>query len=84
MSHRQYEIHADDISNEVESWPEWYSMTPLERWNQSLVLWQFFLRVGGSLDPEPDSQSPFDPYLERGQVPADGGAGLRVLRRGRI
>ena len=30
-----------------------------ERWRETQKLWQFYLSVGGSLDPEPDSQSPF-------------------------
>ena len=46
--------------HESDSWKEWYRLTPLERWRESMKLWEFYLRVGGSLDPEPDSQSPFD------------------------
>ena len=65
-------------------WQEWYLMEPLERWYASMKLWQFFLRVGGSLDPEPDCQSPFDADCAQGSVPADGRSGLRVLRRGRV
>ena len=67
-----------------ESWPEWYLLTPQERWEESKKLWQFYLRIGGSLDPEPDSQSPFDAFLPPGSAPAYGGTGLRVLRRGRV
>lgn len=37
----------------------WYSLTPMERWRESAKLWQEFLSMGGSLDPEPDTQSPF-------------------------
>jgi len=41
-------------------WLDWYRLTPLERWRISQeVLWPTFLALGGSLDPEPDSQSPF-------------------------
>lgn len=69
---------------EEEFWREWYRLTPLERWRESLKLWDFYLQVGGSLDPEPDSQSPFDTFMPRGPVPADGGTGLRVLRRGGV
>ena len=39
---------------------EWYLMSPAERWVESQRLWATFLLLGGSLDPEPDSQSPFD------------------------
>ncbi len=38
---------------------EWYSLTPLERWRESARLWEVYLSLGGSLDPEPDTQSPF-------------------------
>jgi hypothetical protein len=70
-----------DTQDDADSWPEWYAMTPLERWRESAVLWQFYLEVGGSLDPEPDSQSPFDAVMPRGKAPAYGRPGLRVLRR---
>lgn len=73
-----------DPENSSDSWQEWYRMTPLQRWNESQKLWQFYLQVGGSLDPEPDYQSPFDPFLPRGSAPAYGRSGLRVLRRGRV
>jgi hypothetical protein len=53
-----------------EPWEEWYRMTPLEGWKESQKLWAFYLSMGGSLDPEPDSQSPFDPYVPRGSAPA--------------
>lgn len=65
-------------------WIEWYRLTPQQRWNESTKSWQFYLQVGGALDPEPDSQSPFDAVMPRGQAPAYGRAGVRVLRRGRV
>jgi hypothetical protein len=40
-------------------WAEWYRLTPVQRWRESEKLWQTYLALGGSLDPEPDSQSPF-------------------------
>jgi len=67
-----------------EEWTEWYRLTPLERWQESQELWEFYLAVGGSLDPEPDSQSPFDVEPEPRPLPVDGGTGLRVLRRGGV
>lgn len=70
-----------EARDDTESWPEWYSMSPLERWNESAKLWQFYLEAGGSLDPEPDSQSPFDAVMPHGTAPAYGRPGLRVLRR---
>src|SRR5438876_8018183 len=38
---------------------EWYRLTPVQRWLESEKLWQTCLALGGSLDPEPDTQSPF-------------------------
>jgi hypothetical protein len=44
----------------VESeWAEWYRLTPAQRWLESEKLWQTYLALGGSLDPKPDTQSPF-------------------------
>jgi len=42
-----------------EEWMEWYRLTPAERWRESAQLWEAYLAMGGSLDPEPDTQSPF-------------------------
>ena len=71
----------EEARDEAETWPEWYCMSPLERWHESAKLWQFYLEAGGSLDPEPDSQSPFDSVMPRSTPPAYGRPGLRVLRR---
>lgn len=38
---------------------DWYRLTPAQRFEQSQALWPTFLDMGGTLDPEPDSQSPF-------------------------
>jgi len=38
---------------------EWLDMSPEERFVASMALWRQFLLLGGSLDPEPDCQSPF-------------------------
>jgi hypothetical protein len=40
-------------------WLDWYQLTPLERWHESLKLRARYLAMGGSLDPEPDTESPF-------------------------
>ena len=74
----------EQARNEADSWKEWYRLTPLERMQESTKLWQFYLQAGGSLDPEPDSQSPFDSVMPRGTPPAYGRAGLRVIRRGGV
>ena len=70
-----------EARDDAESWPEWYSMSPLERWTESAKLWQFYLEAGGSLDPETDSQSPFDAVMPHGTAPAYGRPGMRILRR---
>jgi hypothetical protein len=62
-------------------WAEWYFMTPQERWRESEKLWQNYLALGGSLDPEPDSQSPFFDAEEWRALVADGRTSMRVLRR---
>ena len=61
-------------------WAEWYALTPQERWEASMKLWAHYLAIGGSLDPEPDSQSPFFDEDEWRASLADGRPGLRVLR----
>jgi hypothetical protein len=63
---------------------EWENMTTVERYIESSKLWKIYLSFGGSLDPEPDSQSPFDfPEMQRA-VPVDGRSGVYIIRRGGI
>lgn len=64
-----------------EEWAEWYRLTPVQRWLESERLWQSYLALGGSLDPEPDSQSPFFDERAPRSRPADGRTGVRILRR---
>jgi hypothetical protein len=63
---------------------EWWSLTPAQRFVESQKLWSSFLALGGSLDPEPDSQSPF--YFEEapGSRAPHGRSGLHRVRRGRV
>lgn len=84
MSPEQRLARLNEAHDHEDSWIEWYRLTPLERWEESMKIWQFYLRVGGSLDPEPDPQSPFDAVLPRGSAPAYGRSSVRVLRRGRV
>ena len=65
-------------------WVEWYRLTPIQRWLESEKLWQTYLGFGGSLEAEPDTQSPF--FDARASRPGltHGRTGVRVLRRGRI
>ena len=64
-----------------DEWLEWYRLTPQERWRESAKLWDRFLTLGGSLDPEPDHQSPFYSPDARGAGAPHGRAGVRVVRR---
>jgi hypothetical protein len=40
-------------------WLDWYRLSPQERLRESGKMWAAYLALGGSLDPEPDTQSPF-------------------------
>jgi hypothetical protein len=62
-------------------WADWYRLTPQQRWAQSDALWDLYLRLGGTLDPEPDTQSPFHDPTASGSPLAHGRPGLRVVRR---
>ena len=74
-----------DIRSRVgDEWAEWYAMTPAQRFEESSKLWQTYLELGGSLDPEPDPQSPFYDPEEWRALAADGRAGVRLVRRGGI
>ena len=67
-----------------DEWAEWYRLTPIQRWLESEKLWQTYLALGGSLDPEPDTQSPFFDARASRPRPTHGRTGVRVLRRGRV
>ena len=41
----------DIVSGE---WADWYRLSSLERRHASGELWEHYLSIGGSLDPEPD------------------------------
>src|SRR5262249_33846970 len=63
---------------------EWWSLTPAQRFLESEKLWGSFLALGGSLDPEPDSQRPF--YFEEApsQRASHGRTNLHRVRRRRV
>lgn len=49
-----------DFADIVEpEWLHWYQLTPAERLRASDEAWANYLELGGSLDPDIDSQSPF-------------------------
>lgn len=47
------------ISDFTDEEAEWLSLTPAQRFLETTKLWQFYIALGGSLDPEPNPQSPF-------------------------
>ena len=73
---------AEDVAGP--EWAEWYRLTPRRRFEESAKLWQVYLALGGSLDPEPDTQSPFFDRAEASSRPAHGRPGVRVVRRSRV
>jgi hypothetical protein len=76
------EIRAEDLVGE--EWAEWYRLSPVERFLESTKLWDTYLALGGSLDPEPDTQSPFFDADEWRESVAHGRPGVHLLRRGGI
>jgi hypothetical protein len=62
----------------------WFRLTPAERWAESAKLWATYLAMGGSLDPDPDPNSPFFDAEEWRANFADGRPGLHIIRRGGI
>lgn len=63
---------------------EWARMTPQKRWEESQRLFEQYVEMGGSLDPEPDSQSPFDFEEIQRAIPPYRRPGVHIIRRGRI
>jgi hypothetical protein len=62
-------IKAEDLVGE--EWAEWYRMTPVERFRASERLWETYLALGGLLEPEPDTQSPFYLWTRRTSIEVD-------------
>jgi hypothetical protein len=84
-------LHTSDMSIAFDSgdmldseWQDWYRLTPAERWAESMKLWEVYLSLGGSLDPEPDSQSPFNDDFVQRPIPPDGRPGVHLVRRGGV
>jgi hypothetical protein len=63
---------------------DWYRMSPQERWTESMRLWSTFHLLGGRLEPESDSQSPFYDAGARRAGTAHGRPGLHSVRRGGV
>ena len=51
---------GDLVRFENEEQADWARLTPVQRYIESCKLWPTYLALGGSLDPQPDSRSPFD------------------------
>jgi hypothetical protein len=76
-------VGSDRMFDELpDEWREWIALTPMERWRESQKIFAQYLAQGGSLDPDPDPDSPFNFPEEWRPELAHGRAGLRVLRRG--
>jgi len=72
-------IQPEDVVEE--EWADWYRLSPAQRWQESEKLWAIYLSLGGSLDPEPDTQSPFFDEDEWRENYTGGRLGLIVTRR---
>ena len=68
----------------VDEQDEWASLSPQERWQENEKLWQIYLEMGGSLDPQPDSQSPFDFEELQRAIPDYRRASMYFIRSGRV
>jgi len=67
-----------------EEWAAWYRLSPVERWRESEKLWEVYLSLGGSLDAQPDTQSPFFDPNDPSMRTTDRRPGMCVLRRSRV
>ena len=65
-----------------DEWKEWVNLSPAERFRQSEILFAQYVAMGGSLDPDPDPESPFYNAYDWSTDLADGRPGVRILRRG--
>lgn len=77
-----YNLAQTSYEQMPEEWQEWIDLSPMERFKQSEQIFANYLAMGGSLDPDPDPNSPFDIPEAWSPSLAYGRAGLRVLRRG--
>jgi len=59
MIKKQSQKKNSEFVDFVDEEREWISITPSQRILETTKLWQLYLALGGSLDPEPDPQSPF-------------------------
>jgi hypothetical protein len=73
--------YNNDTIGESDEWRSWYALSPQNRWIETQKLWDFYQKTGGSLDPEPDYQSPFRTAWLPGAFSTHGRSGVRIIRR---
>ena len=59
---------------------EWLQLTPAERLLETSKLWAIYRRMGGNLDPQSDTQSPFYIFQTPRPLPANRRASMHNLR----
>jgi len=52
-------LHQQWIDSIEPEWLEFYRMTPEQRWERAAEVRAYYLAMGGTLEPDPDPQSPF-------------------------
>jgi hypothetical protein len=77
-----YPFPIDDLDGGEAA--DWSRLTPEQRFLESMKLWDTYLALGGTLEPEPDTQSPFFDADEWCANAAHGRPSVRVLRRGGV
>jgi hypothetical protein len=60
---------------------EWISMTPEQRLKISGELLDFYIKIGGNLDPEYNPQSPFNSLYYGTEIPSHRRPSMRIIRR---
>jgi hypothetical protein len=58
MKKRRSSYRSEQFTDEDR---EWLDLSPARRFLETTKLWKIYIALGGSLDPEPDPQSPFYP-----------------------
>jgi len=59
---------------------EWLQLEPVERLLETTKLWEIYRLMGGNLDPEPDTQSPFYIFQTPRPLSANRRTGVHNLR----
>ena len=49
----------------IDEQTDWLSLSPAKRIQETTKLWQLYIALGGSLDAEPDPQSPFYDIMQK-------------------